>query len=773
MRRLVVLGAALVALVVGAGGIFVRGRLVASLPILDGERALPGLDAPVEVERDALGVPRIRAASHRDAMRALGFVHAQERYFAMDLLRRQPAGELAALFGADALPLDRESRIHRMWSRARKAVAALAPEDRAILEAYRDGVRAGLGALDAPPPEYLLLGQAPAPWELEDSILAVTAMYFVLNDFSGLRDARIEALDRNLPPELVAFLHPLGTEFDAPLAGAALPTPEIPGPEAFSANEPAGPIAEPAPISGSNNWAVAPHRTAAGAALFANDMHLGHAVPNRWFRAEIHVGDRRAVGVTLPGVPALVAGSNGSVAWGFTNSSGDWTDLVDVEPVPGDPGRYRTPDGPLPFETFEEAIEVAGGATEILEVRETIWGPVIHRSGRPQSIRWIAHDPEGLRGGYLNLLFADTVEEAFQGARRSGVPPQNFVAVDRAGSIGWTIAGAIPRRRGHDGRLPGSWASGERGWDGYLAPDEIPELRDPPDGLIWTANNRVVEGDALKRIGVSGHYAHGGRARQIRDRLRDLEAASEESMLDVQLDDRAIELTEWRELFLEAGGPPEAVALLRDSWTGRASVDSVGYRLARTARLALFERTYGELTAPASRAFPDFEPSVSTQWAGPLLKLARERPAHWRPAGARDWTEALSDALASAAKSMAADGPLREATWGRRNRVHVRHPMSPALPSFLQRFLDAPPRPIPGDTGLPRAEAVSHGASERLVVSPGREESGIFHMPGGQAGHPLAPYYLAGHDDWEEGRPTPLLAGPPVWTLRLRPDTGS
>ncbi len=734
---------------------------------------MPGLQAPARIERDALGVPRIRAASHPDAMRALGFLHAQERFFAMDLARRQPAGELAELFGEVALPLDREARLHRMRARAARAVRALAPGELEIFAAYRDGAREGLLALEAPPPEYLLLRATPAPWEIEDSLLAVAAMYFVLNDETGLREARTEALDRNLPPELVAFLHPPGTGFDAPLLGEAWPTPEIPGPEAFAfvGSIPGEDLPEPPPISGSNSWAVGPSRTADEAPLVANDMHLAHSAPNRWYRAEIEVGSRRAVGVTLPGVPALVAGSNGSVAWGFTNSGGDWTDLVDLETDAE--GRYRTPEGPLPLAIFEETIGVMGGASETLTVEETIWGPVIRRSGRPQAIRWVAHDPEGLRAGYVHLLFAETLDEAFRIARRSGMPPQNLVAADASGAIGWTIAGAIPRRRGHDGRVPTSWADGTRGWDGYLAPDEIPEIRNPEDGLLWTANNRIVNGEWLGRLGVAGAYAHGARARQIRDRLRSTEAATEESLLEIQLDDRALELSDWRELFLEAGGDEEAVRVLRESWTGRASVDSVGYRLVRAARLTLFERVYGELTAPASRAFEDFSPLVAAQWPGPLLRLAREQPAHYLPEGAESWTEALQDALATAAREMSQDRPLAEATWGRRNQVSARHPMSPALPAFLRRFLDTPKRAIPGDAILPRAEAPGHGPSERLVVSPGREETGILHMPGGQAGHFLAPYYLEGHEDWAEGRPTPILSGEPVWTLLLRPDTGS
>lgn len=763
-----------------AGGLFVAGRLRGSLPQLTGSAPLPGLTAPVLVERDRLGVARVRAETEVDALRALGWLHAQERFFAMDLMRRQAAGELSEIVGAAALPVDRDSRFHRMRARAERAVDALAPGHRRRFTAYRDGVNAGLGALAQPPFEYLLLGRAPVEWRLADSLLAVTAMYFVLNDTTGEREARAAALREALPAALARFLDPPGTDRDAPLVGPVFPLPAVPGPEVLARGPSARAAPEaradpgPPPVSGSNSWAAAPERTTSGA-MVAGDMHLALGVPNRWYRAELHFEGLRLAGLTLPGVPALISGSNGFVAWAFTNSSGDWTDLVEIEPDPEDEGRYRTPDGFREFEVFAERIEVADGPAEELRIAETVWGPVTRRFGRPQALRWIAHDPEGLRTGYLDLVRARTIAEVFAAGRRSGMPPQNLVAADRSGAIGWSIAGPMPRRRGFDGAAPTSWADGEVGWDGYRTPEEIPEIRDPGSGLLWTANNRLVDGEWLERIGIAGGYAHGARAARIRDRLFAAERLDEEAMLDLQLDDRALELERWRPLFLgalAASGDPlagEAERALRDSWSGRASVDSVGYRLVRNARLELLRAVYDPLFKPARHLVPDLPPFAATQWPGPLLRLAEEQPAHFLPPGAADWNGALAGAALRAARAMAESGPLREATWGRENRVHLRHPLSGALPGLLARFLDAPPRELPGDADLPRAQDGAHGPSNRLVVAPGREEAGILHLPGGQSGHPRSPYYLAGNRDWEEGRATPLLAGETVWTLTLLP----
>ena len=641
---------------------------------------------------------------------------------------------------------------------------------------------AGLAALSAPPFEYLLLGQDPAPWRISDSLLTVAAMYFVLNDPGGAREARTGALEAALSPALAAFLNPPGTDQDAPLLGEVFAVPEIPGPEAV-AGEGGGPVPPPGeapPISGSNSWAVAAERTSGGAPLVASDMHLPLSVPNIWYRAELRLGGRWVRGLTLPGVPAVIAGSNGRVAWGFTNSGGDWTDLVELELDPDDPLRYRAPGGWRTMEVFREEIPVAGAPPESLEVRETIWGPVSERWGRPLAVRWIAHDPEGLRTGYLDLFDVGSVEEVFRVGWGSGMPPQNLVAADRDGAIGWSIAGPMPRRRGLDGRIPASWASGERGWDGYLGPDEIPVIRNPESGLLWTANNRLVDGAFLDRLGRGGGYAHGERARLIRDRLLAVEAADEPAMLDIQLEDRPAALGVWRDLFLDSlAGATEPLAVearevLRDGWTGRASVESAAYPLVRNARVHLFGAVYGALAAPAAELIPEFSPWVASQWPGPLLRLARERPAHLLPPEAGDWDEALRQSLLETAARMSAAGPLAERTWGAENVVHVRHPLSPGLPGLLSRFvaplLDAPPRGLAGDAGLPRAQNGAHGPSNRFVVAPGREETGILHMPGGQSGHPGMPYYLSGHEDWEEARATPFLAGPTHWTLTLIPE---
>jgi len=602
-------------------------------------------------------------------------------------------------------------------------------------------------------------------------------MFFELNDSDGQYESTLGLIHDVLAPELAEFLSPIGTDWDAPVEGEVIatpPVPLVPGPGVVHA--------EPVSLSdgrvetlnigssgtlGSNNWAVTGTRTTHGGALLASDMHLGHAVPNIWYRAVLRTGVNTAVGVTLPGTPFLVAGSNTHVAWGFTNSNGDWVDLVEIEMHPERADTYRTADGWAAFDVHEETIHVADGVPEVFTVRETIWGPIVDEDheGTPRAARWIAHDVGGINLNLSKLETAATLDEALAIAQQSGMPPQNFVCVDAAGAIAWTIAGRIPRRFGFDGRLPSSWADGTRGWDGWLDAEDYPVIRNPEAGVIWTANARVVGGAMLEKLG-DGNYDLGARARQIRDDLLTLQEASERDMLDVQLDDRALFMGTWRDFFLDTIKDERLRRVIEDEWTGRASTDSVGYRVVRELRLAVYEEVLSTITADARAADARFNIWAQRQWEGPVWKLVSEKPGHLVPPPYESWDAWINDIVARTVAEW--DEPLEARTWGAARMSDIRHPLSRGVP-FLSRWLDMPSRPLPGDSHMPRVQSPTHGASERLVVSPGREDQGLFHMPGGQSGHPLSPYYGAGHEDWEQGRPTPLLPGVAIFTLTLQP----
>jgi penicillin amidase len=792
--------AALASIVLAAGAaLWLRHTLRASLPDYNGTLPLAGLTDSVAVERDSLGVVTIRAANPADEVRALGFVHAQERFFQMDLLRRSGAGEIAALVGAAGIEMDRERRIHQLRRTAERVVRELPAEHGRLLEVYAEGVNAGLAALDARPFEYLLLGREPEPWSPVDSILVVGAMYFDLQQ-SNAGFERSELVARAvLPDQLADLLYPRFTPWDAPLVGEPGPPAAIPAPSIYNlasidpdilAASRIRPHATGEAISriavGSNNWAVGGDLTPSGAAILANDPHLGLRVPAIWFRASLVRDGRRVTGATLPGMPAVVFGSNGDVAWGVTNAYGDWTDLVVLEPDPDNASRYLTRNGAETVAAVSSPIEVAGGETVDFAFEATRFGPVVGTlpDGRRLAVRWVAHESDGYALDFWDLAAARDLAAALAIAQSSGIPAQNFVAADRAGSIGWTIAGAIPRRLADD---RSSLSSEGLAWEGWLRPDEYPVVVDPGDGLIWTANGRVVDGAMLAAVG-DGNYDLGARGGQIRDRLRSLgDAATVSDMLAIQLDDEALFLERWREALLalldsdngSLGGERyapgvdpllEAARAAVEESAGRAAADSVGYRLVRGWRLNMIERMTAALTAEVAAADPGWTYVTQREehWAWALFEA---EPPHLLDPAYESWQAFKRDGLERYLRdALGVETPagLGTRTWGELNTIRVRHPLSAALP-LVSRWLDMPAARLPGDTDMPRVQTRRFGASARFAVSPGDEGSGYFHMPGGQSGHPLSPYYGAGHEDWALGRPTPFLPGAPIDRLRLLP----
>lgn len=780
------LGAGLVVLVLLVAAAWLA--LSGSLPRYDGEVRSGALSSAVDVERDALGNVTLRAGNRRDLDWALGYVHAQERFFEMDLLRRRAAGELAELFGAVALPADRKARAHRMRARMQAAFDALPQDARETIAAYRDGVNAGLADLHMRPFAYLLTRSEPAPWRDEDALLVVVAMAFTLNDAENVRERALAQMHAALPDAAYRFLAASGGAWDAPLAGAPLVWPDPPAAAELDLHALDPHLLRHEDVSigrvpGSNAFAVN-GALAGGAALVANDMHLDLRVPALWFRTRvIYPSPRRpeqtvdVTGASLPGAPAIVVGSNGHVAWGFTNSYIDTADWVRVIRDPADAKRYRTRDGWATTTRHTETIRVHGAADETLDIEETRWGPVLAKDadGTPLALAWTAQEPGAINIDLMRLEQAESADEAVVVAQTSGLPPQNFVVGDRTGSIAWTIAGRIPKRVGDfDPSLPADWSQGA-GWSGWLDANEMPLIANPPWQRLWTANQRMLEGPLLASVGDGG-YDLGARARQIRDGLRAREAFTPADMLAIQLDDRALFLERWKDLLAlelnRAAASPLNDAMKRAlaDWDGHASVESVAYRLVRAWRNEVHDTVLDGFAAAVRRRFADFALPKLPQAEHAVWSLLNRRPAHLLPPGYADW-DALLVACAerAGAKLDVQPGGLAARRWGERNTARIAHPLSRALPAFAARWLDMPYEPLPGDNNMPRVQGPEFGASERFAVAPGDEAHGYFMMPGGQSGHPLSPYYGSGHADWAAGRPTPFLPGPAQRVLHLQP----
>jgi penicillin amidase len=412
----------------------------------------------------------------------------------------------------------------------------------------------------------------------------------------------------------------------------------------------------------------------------------------------------------------------------------------------------------------------------------TVWGPVVGEAGEGKLLvyHWTADDPAATNLDIMDLEDAASAREAVAIAHHVGIPAQNFVVADSIGQIAWTVAGFLPKRVGYDGRLPVSWAFGDRRWEGYLASGDVPSVVAPPDGILWTANNRTVGGRALEALGDAG-YDMAARARQIRDDLGALLDGPRQvqpvDLLSVQLDDRALLLETWHDLLIDALRPevvaakPARAALLRaaQSWGGRADAGSVAYGVVRAFRLAVAGRVLDPIFAPCLERDPDFT-WTRFNYEQALETILRVRPARLLDPAFATWNDLLVAAADDVALSYrkAGNDPVA-ATWGTLNAARIEHPFARFLPHWAASWLAMPADSLPGDSNMPRVQHPSFGASERFVVSPGHEDAGIFNMPGGQCANPLSPYFRAGHEAWVRGAPAPFLPGKAEHTLELVP----
>lgn len=791
------------ALVIGAGALLVLIACVAlyvairlSLPTNDPTITLPQVTEPITISRDDDGTASISAASDDAAAFALGFVHAQERFFEMDLTRRSAAGELAALFGEAALNRDKERRIYRFRARLERDYAALPEAQRNRIAIYTQGVNAGLEKLSVRPWQYIVLRTKPEPWREVDSLLVIAEMYSMLQLRSIDGHFGDSLLRERIGDPIFAWLKPRGGTWDGALDGSVMPPIPMPSAAEWSARKAAHATAMRASITnaalewrapnddamvGSNAWVVSGTLTppmTKGAAMLSNDMHLGLAVPNIWFRAQLSVsprapnnapssGDentRRVVGVSLPGVPAIVVGSNGHLAWGFTNSYGQWFEWVKVDPAnPATVPRSVT-----------ETIKIKGAADVTWEVLETDLGPVGKTfEGNRYALAWTALQPNAINMALAGIANSTSLEEAISLAHDAGMPHQNMFLADKNGNIGWTIAGKMPERKAVALTAPrAGFASPEEARLPRLDTARVPRIINPPSGRLWSGNNRQLGGEGGALIGDGG-FDLGARGQQIRDRLMEKKEFTEEELIAIQYDTEARFLKRWTSHLTwspESATKPGAqdIRMAIEKWNGKADVDQVGYRVVRAFRYRVLDELWkawiAELAPQLSK-----EASWDGRFEYAAWQAVTEKPAHLLPREFKSW----DDFLAAQAEWVRNDlitqhGNIADATWGARNKTAIKHPFTRFMPA-LSPYLDMPATPQSGDSNMPSVAAPAFGASQRLSVAPGHESTGILTMPGGQSGHPLSPFYGAGHRVWVQHASQPLLARSPRYVLVMMP----
>ena len=758
-------------------------KLRASLPIRDGELQIKGLDLPVTVTTDRFGIPTITASTRRDAALALGYVTAQDRLFQMDLLRRRASGRLSEIVGDIAIKTDKRQRVIGFHRVTQAIVANLSNEQREILVAYADGVNAYIRQMDTAPFEFLLLGYRPEPWTSEDSILVVMNIFQALS-FKQNDERMMTIMENSLPPEVVAFLTPDTDIYTQVLLGgpdAHRPIQPIPVEALASIRHAPKQTGErlvrtTSHVAGSNGWAVDQSKTADGRAIVANDMHLRLSIPNTWYRVSLRYGDVGISGVILPGAPAIVVGSNGHVAWGFTYIAGDFLDLVQLEINPENIDEYKTPNGWRRFEVVNERIEIRGGEHIVQPVKLTIWGPVSPNPlmGQPVAIHWTALQPEAVGLELLDIDQATTLDDALDIMNRFGGPLLNVTMADDAGQIAWTYCGKIPIRKGFDGSSTKSWADGGIGWEGYIPPSELPRVISPPEGFIATANNRTLGKDYPYIIGYN--FANSHRVYRINKRLREMDQVTEQDMFQLQLDTTNHFYEFYQQLALSVlteetiANEPLLLEARRqiEVWNGKVEVDSVGFGILVRLREILAEDVFEPflfLCYKIDRRFSYSWRNMET----PLRILLTERiPATLPdPANYPDWEHFIRSKLKESIEQLLGKYDLKsldQLTWGSIHKTEISHPLG-FIP-ILDKILNMPKKPLPGGYHCVRATS----ASERMVISPGREADGILHIPSGQSGHPLSENYKDQFSYWLKGEPLPFLQGPTTHTLTLTPN---
>ncbi|MCB5227964.1 penicillin acylase family protein [Alishewanella sp. 16-MA] len=753
-----------------------------SLPDYNGRYQAP-IAHPVSLKRDQLGYLTIHATDRSDTAYALGFAHAQERFFQMDLSRRSAAGELSALFGQQALNTDISHRRHLFRQRAEHILTQLKAPDLELLAAYSRGVNDGLNRLRQPPFEYLLLQTTPEPWLEQDSLLVIYSMYLDLQGKMGRDDYAMTKLKAALPEDWYQFLQQHSPLWQAAIDGSeqqAIALPSSPYPSVLQQQlsciecTPADAV-----DLGSNNFAVAGHLTGHGAAILADDMHLSLRVPGVWFKTQLNwVEDQQAqqvTGLSLPGTPAIVVGSNGKIAWGFTNSTADWHDLISLT-LSDDEQQYLSPNGWQPLEYITERITIRDAPAHSLLIKQTEWGPLIpFADGQPYALRWIAHDPQAVNLNLRYLEKAESAAEVLRFANTMGIPAQNVLVADQQGHIGWSIFGPMRQRHVADWDTAQDWSKGDNYWGEQLEAAAYPQLLNPTSGRLWSANARTVGGEFYKLLG-NGGYDLGARGKQIADALAALPQADELALHQIQLDIQAHLLQPWQALLLDTLSPErseqyqltEFRQLIAQS-SLKADVNDVGYTLLRQFRLTTLELTFAPLSAlleqVGSRS-SDLKYSMETPF---WLMLAANR-ADTLPANYQSWQDLLLSAAKQTEQNIQAQyGSLTQANWGTRNTSKIKHPLSGAIP-LIGHWLNMADTPLSGDSHMPKVQHPAFGQSQRMVVAPGFEELGVLVISSGQSGHPLSPFYRSDHPYWLAEVALPFLPGPEKYQQQLIPN---
>ncbi|HMA28021.1 MAG TPA: penicillin acylase family protein [Solirubrobacterales bacterium] len=760
------------------------------LPRTQGEIAVSGLDGRVEIARDRWGMPTVRAETPTDLWFGQGFCHGQDRLWQVDIQRRICSGRVSEIAGRAGLPVDRLMRTLGLRRIALREETELDGDLRPLLDAYCAGLNQAARMASVPPAEFQLLRLEFEPWRPADMLAGGKLLSFGLSTnwerellradlVRELGEERAAKIDPTYPKGNPVVLQP-GHGFEGDGLGLAEQIGRV-----------RDQIGLAAAASGSNNWAVAASRSMTDGALLAGDPHLPSGMPGVWYEIALEIGDRTCRGASIPGLPGISLGQNNDVAFAFTNVMADVEDLF-VERVEGETYEFRGDQRPL--EIVEELIVIRGQVQpERHEVRLTHHGPIVNQAlgaddQQPLALRWAALDLPSIAPAHLGVLEPTSGPELVEMLRSVTMPVSNLVWADRHGSIGYKMMGRVPRRKGDCPDLPKPGWTGEFEWEGWIPYDELPELVDPEEGFIVTANNRVVGDDYPHHI--TSDWLDGYRAARIEQLLKETEEHDLESFRRMQTDLYSIPGDEvvHRLARLSPNSQREVRAIERlKSWDRTLNPRTVAgtiyqaflLRLAREfTRAAIGDRDLADRYL--DRADNGFIAHVTSpwRWQSHLLDLWEEGDegligGSWDELA----LEALRGALDDLEERFGPDPGVWQ--WGHVHQLHFPHALGAAHPLadwIFNRTLH------PGGAQETVAQIAYDpndpyhaiwAPSWRMVADASAPERSRWQAFTGQSGHAWSRHYDDLQPRWEMGAMQSMAGEAPFETLVLTPADGA
>jgi penicillin amidase len=770
-------------------------EMQAALPVLDGDVQVAGLSAPVTVRRDAHGVPHIDAANEDDLLVAQGYVTAQDRLWQMDVTRRYINGELAEVFGPLLVKDDKAQRVLQFHLVAQRIYANLPAAGRARLAAYASGVNLFIAQHpDSLPAEFKLLFYRPKPWSGVDS-LSMVLILERLDTHWDVKLAREQIAAKLHDAKLEADLYPVGSRRDRSPTGAVAYASEprdnsrpsgtsVPEGNAARAHEDArdfltlrsllGLPACAGCAPGSNNWVVAGAHTAGGRPLLSNDMHVPLSEPDLWYTADLRAPGYHVAGITLPGVPFVIAGHNEHIAWGFTALHSDVQDLY-VEKFDGK-GNYQALDGSWkPLAVDHEVIHVRGGKDVELDVQSTAHGPLLNpifaRETRPIALQWNLYDPAFSTQPLYELNVASNWAEFSAALRAWCWPTLNVVYADDAGHSAYHAAGRVPLRPGGLAGVP--IQDGAHEWHGYIPFDAMPSSVDPPSGFLATANSRVTAKGSPYPLSLEWLSPY--RVERIDKALQGRDHLTAADMLAVQTDvysevDQALG-HRFAQAIDHTPGTDERLrkaAELMRSWDGRLTTVSAAASLVTKARAALWPLILEPKLGKEAAEYRWDESNYAEE------EIIMHASSDWLPAAFANWDALLTEGVRRGMEEGKAPAEVSLWSYGSWHVVDIRHPLATYLP-LLGRLTGTGPQPLSGDDTTVKQVDRAYGPSQRFTMDWSNIDDSTENIVLGESGNPVSPYY---HDQWNDyygGTSFALpftstaVAGATRHTLRLHP----